>query len=46
MSIPILTWSLILLLVWAGSVLTRAEGDWEGGFRSPPPECRPEVFCD
>ena len=27
-------------------VLAGPEEDWERGFRSPPPECRPEVFWD
>ena len=44
---PILNASLVLLvLLWTAPMVAGAEEDWEGGFRSPPPECRPEVFWD
>ncbi len=38
--------TLVLLLVVTVPMPAAAEEDWEGGFRSPPPECRPEVFWD
>jgi len=46
MSTPILISTLVLLLLWPGPALAGTGEDWEGGFRRPPPECRPEVFWD
>ncbi|MHC4402341.1 MAG: glycosyl hydrolase [Planctomycetota bacterium] len=36
--------SVSLLIV--SPLSSRAEEDWEQGFRTPPPECRPEVYWD
>jgi hypothetical protein len=42
----ILSASLVLLSFWMGSHGAGAEQDLERDFRTPPPECRPEVFWD
>lgn len=43
---PMLARGLVLLMLWPISALAESGRDWEGGFRNPPPQCRPEVFWD